>query len=150
MQVLGETDGDEGVSQLWDHPPCPPVWWQWGELGVWLPVPTLQRGKENKDASRLPVSRLVGKPPWSAPWSGTDSWEILFWDLFSESFLVVTFLLCCSVHTSEVMLGQIKVNWSETSKVLWQLMQQGPYYSWITPHCLKSLNLGLSSLHYHF
>ena len=43
--------------------------------------------------------------------------------------------------SAEVMLGQIKVNCSETSKVLWQLMQQGPYCSWITPHCLKSLDL---------
>lgn len=75
------------------------------------------------------LENLRGLPPWS----GTNGLEIFSWDSFSGPFPILASLLCYSLHTSEVTLGQIKVSWPETSKVLWRLLQQGPYCPWRTP-----------------
>lgn len=81
MQVVGETDGDEGVSQLWRTTlPVPLYGDSAGRTRCLAASPHPAEGKEKtKRASRLPVSRLVGKPPWSAlPDTGTTVEKFLF------------------------------------------------------------------------
>ena len=116
-------------------PPSLPPWCghNGGNLMFGCQCPPCRGKRKTKMPPASLSPDLLENLPGLPPWSGTNGLEIFSWDSFSGPFPILASLLCYSLHTSEVMLGQIKVSWSETSKVLWRLLQQGPYCPWITP-----------------
>ena len=115
-----------GPSSLPPHPQC------YGHDGENLmsacPFPPCKRQRK-ANSPQPPCPQICHwKIFLGCPMVWTKGFKAFSWDLFSEPYPCLASLTYCSLHTSEVMLGQTKVGQSETSRLLWWQLLQGLFY----------------------